>query len=162
MGAPVPQAPQVFDPHRVGLAAGRLGSGAKRAGKVALAVLTAVLDPDDVAEIVIQGRIHGVPGVATLVGTKVVLVNERFWKPEVIVLELDTSIQVQGWQDDRTATVMLANGSQQEVIEKVPDRLLAVEFAQRVRDRIATMAAAPATPGTPGPGDVPPQPGFGG
>jgi hypothetical protein len=151
---------QVMDPHGVGMAANRLSSGARRAGKVALAVLTAVLEPEDVAEIVIQGRVHGVPGVAALVGTKVVLVNERFWKPEVLILQLGTSVQVQGWQDERTATVLMADGNQQEVVERVPDRLLAVEFAQRVRDRVAHVAAqgaagAPAAPG------MPPQPGLG-
>jgi hypothetical protein len=170
MGAPVPPTPQVFDPHRVGLAAGRLGSGAKRAGKVALAVLTAVLEPDDVVEIVVQGRVHGVPGVAALAGSKVVLVNERFWKPEVITLTLDGSVQVQGWQDDRTATVMIGDANQREVVERIPDRALAVELAQRVRDRIAVLATnapvapatAPATEPVAGPvGVPPPQPGFG-
>jgi hypothetical protein len=139
----------------------RLGSAAKRAGKVSFAVLTAMLDPDDMAEIVIQGRIHGVPGAAALVGSKIVLVNERFWKPEVIVVELDATTQVQGWQDDRTATVMISDPEHREVVERVPDRLLAVEFAQRVRDRVASLAM-PNGPGAPPPAaDGPPQPGFG-
>jgi hypothetical protein len=163
MGAPMQPVP--FDPHGVGMAVNRLSSGARKAGKVALAVLTAVLESDDVAEIVVQGRIHGVPGVAALVGSKVVLVNERFWKPEVISLPLAGAVQAQGWQDDRTATVLIADGTQQEVIERIPDRLLAVEFAQRVRDRVANLAghgaapAAPVAPPAPAAPVAPPPPG---
>jgi hypothetical protein len=153
-------APQIFDPHRVGLHVNRLGSGAKRAGKVSFAVLTAMLDPEDVAEIVIQGRVHGIPGAAALVGSKIVLANERFWKPEVIVVELDGTTQIQGWQDDRSATVMISDAEHRLVVERIPDRLLAVEFAQRARDRIAGLLGP--GPGAPPPAlDVPPQPGFG-
>ena len=141
-GYGAPQAPPgVVDPHAVGQAVNRLGSGAKRSGKIAFAVLGAVLEPDDVVEIVVQGRLHGVPGAAALVGTKLVLVNERQWKPDVVVLTIGNALQVQGWQDERTASVLLTVGGQQEVLERIPDRLLAVEFAQRIRERIGQLAA---------------------
>jgi hypothetical protein len=143
-GAPPAQGPpgvQFVDPHGIGQAVGRLGSGARRGGKVAFAVLGAVLEPDDVVEIVVQGRLHGVPGAAALVGSKLVLVNERQWKPDVIVITIGNALQVQGWQDERTASVLLTVGGQQEVIERIPDRLLAVELAQRIRERIGQLAA---------------------
>jgi len=138
-----PPGPPVYDPHGVGHTVARLGSGAKRAGKVSFAVLGAVLEGEDVVEIVVQGKLRGVPGVAALVGSKLVFVNERSWKPDVVVLPLAATVQVQGWQDDRTATVLVADGDRQEVVERIPDRLLAVEFAQRVRDRVASLASQP-------------------
>jgi hypothetical protein len=133
----------VYDPHGVGHTVARLGSGAKRAGKVAFAVLAAVLEPDDVVEILVQGKLRGVPGVGALVGSKLIFANERSWKPDVMVIPLTATVQVQGWQDERTATVLVADGDRQEVVERIPDRLLAVEFAQRVRDRVQTIAARP-------------------
>jgi hypothetical protein len=140
-------APQVYDPHGIGHTVARLGSGARRAGKVAFAVLGASLEPDDVVEILIQGKLRGVPGVGALVGTKLVFVNERTWKPDVLVLPLAPTVQVQGWQDERTATVLVADGDRQEVVERIPDRLIAVEFAQRVRDRVAALANQPPAAG---------------
>jgi hypothetical protein len=110
---------------------------------VAFAVLAAVLEPDDVVEILVQGKLRGVPGVGALVGTKLIFANERSWKPDVVVIPLTPSVQVQGWQDERTATVLIAEGDRQEVVERIPDRLLAVEFAQRVRDRVVTLANRP-------------------
>ena len=133
----------MYDPHSIGHTVARLGSSARRGGKVAFAVLGASLDPDDVVEIVIQGKLRGVPGVGALVGSKVIFVNERVWKPDVLVLQLSATVQVQGWQDERTATVMVADGDRQEVVERIPDRLIAVEFAQRVRDRVAAISTQP-------------------
>lgn len=133
----------MYDPHGIGHTVARLGSSARRGGKVAFAVLGASLDPDDVVEIVIQGKLRGVPGVGALVGSKVIFVNERVWKPDVLVLQLSATVQVQGWQDERTATVMVADGDRQEVVERIPDRLIAVEFAQRVRDRVAAISTQP-------------------
>jgi hypothetical protein len=132
---------QIVDPHGVGQAVNRMSSGAKRSGKIAFAVLASVLEEGDVVEIVVQGRLHGVPGAAALVGSKLVLVNERQWKPDVVVITIGNALQVQGWQDDRTASVLLTVGGQQEVVERIPDRLLAVEFAQRIRERIGQLAA---------------------
>jgi hypothetical protein len=133
--------PQLMDPHAIGQAVARLGSKAKRDGKVAFAVMSAVLEEGDVVEIVVQGRVRGVPGVAALVGSKLVFVNERWWKPEVVVMPITSGLQVQGLQDDRSATVVVSEANRQEVIELISDKLIAVEFAHRVRDRTAAISA---------------------
>jgi hypothetical protein len=108
---------------------------------VALLVLASVLEPDEVVEILAAGRVRGFGGVAALAGSRVVLVNDRQWKPDVVVLPIAPTLQVQGWQDDRAATLLFADGDQQEPIERIPDRSLAIEFAQRVRERVAQAAA---------------------
>ena len=50
-------------------------------------------------------------GVAALVEGKVVLVNERQWKPDVVVLPVDNDLAVQGWQDERTASALLRSAT---------------------------------------------------
>ena len=43
--------------------------------------------------------------------------------------------KVQGWQDDRTASLTLLHAGRQVVVERIIDRPLAVEMAQRIRAR---------------------------
>jgi hypothetical protein len=62
-----PDGPVVVDPHGLGLLVSRLSSGARRAGKVACAVLATVLEDGDVVGVLVQGRFRGDPGVAALV-----------------------------------------------------------------------------------------------
>lgn len=139
VGAP-PSGPQVHDPHAVGSAVGRLGSGARRAGKVAFAVLAATLDDGDVVEVLVQGRFRGATGVAALVGRKVILVNDRQWKPDTVVLPVGPGLQVQGWQDDRTASLAFTFSDGQEVVDGIFDRPLGIELAQRLRERVESPA----------------------
>jgi hypothetical protein len=143
----------VVDPHGLGLSVSRMSGGARRAGKVALAVLSAVLDEGDVVAVVVQGRLRGHAAVAALVDGKVVLVSDRQWKPEVIVLPVDGELSVRGWQDQRTASLTFVLADRNEVIERIGDRALAIELAQRVRH--AQGATEPSPPLPP----VPPPPG---
>ena len=136
-GAPPAPPPQVNDPHGVGLAVGRLGSGGRRSGRVAFAVLAALLGEGDVVDVVVQGRFRGGPGVAALVGARVFVVNDRPWKPDVVVMPVGPDLQVQGWQDERTASLRFITPSGHELVDRIGDRVLAIELAQRVRDRTA-------------------------
>ncbi|HEY8524782.1 MAG TPA: hypothetical protein VIL48_07465 [Acidimicrobiales bacterium] len=141
------------DPHAIGLAVARLGGGSRRAAKVALAVLASSLGEGDVVEAIVQGRFRNEAGVAALVGTKVVLVNDARWKPDVVVLPVGPSLQVQGWQDDRKASLTFVLPGGHERIEEIFDRPLAIEMAQRIRDRVAIVAAQ-AQAQTPPPGST--------
>jgi hypothetical protein len=145
----------VIDPHGLGLSVSRLGGGGRRAGKVALAVLANVLEPGDVVAVVVQGRFRGESGVAALVEGKVVLVNDRQWKPDVVVIPVDADLIVHGWQDERTAALTFVSGDRHEVIERIGDRGLAIELAQRVRHALGGPDAAPPMPPVPPPPSVP-------
>ncbi|HKY65102.1 MAG TPA: hypothetical protein VJM49_01970, partial [Acidimicrobiales bacterium] len=127
-----PGAP-VVDPHGLGLAAMRLGGGARRSGKVALAVLATVLGEGDLVAVVVQGRFRGEPAVAALVDRRVVVANDRQWKPDVVEIPVDADLVVHGWQDDRTAALTFVRGDITEVVERIGDRGLAVEMAHRIR-----------------------------
>jgi hypothetical protein len=155
-----PPGPVIYDPHGVGVAASRLSGSARRNGKVALAVLASVLDEGEVVTMVVQGRVRGEPGVVALVGSKVVLVNERQWKPDVVVIDLDSKLRLHGWQDERSATVTFVVDDRPEVVERIGDRVLAIELAQRVRHLTAgpNGADAPAAAPPPAPAPQPPPP----
>jgi hypothetical protein len=148
-----PPGPVVVDPHGLGLSVSRMSGGARRAGKVALAVLSAVLDEGDVVAVVVQGRLRGHAAVAALVDGTVVLVSDRQWKPEVVVLPVDGELTVHGWQDERTASLTFVLADRHEVIERIRDRALAIELAQRVRRAQGAVEPSPPLP------PVPPPPG---
>ena len=151
-----PPGPVVVDPHGLGMAAARLGGGARRAGKVALAVLATSLDEGDVVAVVVQGRFRGEAAVVALVDGKVVMANDRQWKPDVVTLAVAGDLVVHGWQDDRTATLTFAAGDRHEVVERIGDRGLAIEMAQRIRHAQGADGAPPVPPVPPAP--PPPAP----
>ena len=101
----------MVDPHGLGLAAMRLGGGAHRAGTVALAVLATALGEGDVVAIVVQGRYRGEPAVAALVEDRVIVANDRQWKPDIAEIPVDAELMVQGWEDDRTAALTFMRGA---------------------------------------------------
>ena len=114
---------------------GRLGGSSRKHARIALAVAGAVLEADEVVEAVVAGRLDGNVAVVVLTDRALVLADERQWRPVVERFALDAGLQVQGWQDDRTASLTLLHGGRQLVVDRIADRPLAVEMAQRIRAR---------------------------
>jgi hypothetical protein len=133
-----PPAPQIPDPHGVGNALSRISPAAQYAGRPAATVLAAVLEDGDVVDLLIQGQLRGLPGVAALVGPKLVMVNAREWEPEVVSLPITATLQVQGMQQTNLATLVFTDGETQEMVDQIGDAQLAVAMAERVRARVAT------------------------
>jgi hypothetical protein len=145
--APVGAAsPGIEDPHGIGPAIGRLGIIARRSAKVPVAILSAALQEGDSVEMLVQGRFRGFTAVGAFVGGAVVLVNDRQWKPDVVRVELTPELLVQGWQDDRTASLTFVTPGGHEVLDGIDNRPLAVELAQRVRERVTAVAGPPPSP----------------
>ena len=94
-----------------------------------------MLEADEVVEAVVAGRLDGNVAVVVLTDRALVLADERQWRPVVERFALDAGLQVQGWQDDRTASLTLLHGGRQLVVDRIADRPLAVEMAQRIRAR---------------------------
>ncbi len=128
--------PTAPDPHGIGGAASRLSGGARKHGRAALAVLGVVLEEGERVEQILVGTYHGVEGAAALVADAVVLVNSREWEPEVRRLST-AGLAVQGVQDGRSASLSFTAADGQDSFEGVGDTELAVEFANRVRQRNA-------------------------
>jgi hypothetical protein len=128
------------DPNGLGTAYGRLGSAARKTTKVAAVVAGAVIEDGATVEAVVGGRFEGNGAVVVLTDRSLLLVDEREWKPTVERLPLDASLQVQGWQDDRTASLTFVFAGRTLVLDQIPDRELAVEMAGRIRYRTGTTA----------------------
>ena len=136
--APPPVAPSgPVDPHQLGLAVGRLGSAAKRQGKVAFVVASALLQDGEIVEALVQGHYEGQPGVAVLTQHRVLLVNEAEWKAGTASVDIEPSLTVQGWQDDKVASLIFESAGRQVTIDAIDDRALAQEIAGRVRAKVA-------------------------
>ena len=87
-------------------------------------------------EAVAAGRYENNPAVLVLTDRAVRLCDERQWQLVAERFALDSALQVQGWQDDKTASLTLVVAGRQLVLDRIADRALAVEMAQRIRARI--------------------------
>lgn len=123
------------DPNGLGVAASRLGGSPRKQSRIALAVAGAILEPGELVEALVAGRLDDHPAVLVLTDRALLLADERQWKPVAERLALDPSLQVQGWQDDKTASLTLLSAGRQLVVERIADRPMAVEMAQRIRAR---------------------------
>ncbi len=134
---PVAPAPVVNDPHGIGVALGRLGGGSRRGSRASAAALGVLLVEGEVIEGLVAGQVFGANAVAALTNQRFLVVNDREYKPDVIEITVDPACTVQGWQDDRTAALLVQSGGQAAQIERIADRPLAMELAQRIRARAA-------------------------
>jgi len=145
MAPPEPPAPTgVVDPYQLGPASQRLSAAALRTGRVSLGILSTVLEPGEVVESLVGGRYQNQAGVAALTNQRLVLVNEHEWVPEVRTVAMTADLVVQGWQDDRTASLIFISEGQSVSFSLIIDRPLAQEMAQLVRARVAALVPTPA------------------
>ncbi len=122
------------------MAFGRLGSGARKTAKVAVVVAGALLGQGEVVEAVVGGRYEGHGSVLVLTDRGLWLVDDREWRPFVEQIAVTPQLEVQGWQDDRTASLTLVLHGRSLVLDQIPDRELAVELAGRIRYRTGATA----------------------
>lgn len=135
--APPPPAPTVDDPHALAPAVARLTNSARKSARVALAIVSATLDDGEVVVFLVAGEVDGLPGIAVLTTNRLVLVNERQWRPDRIEFALDSSLTVRGEAAGADATLTIEHAGRTAVIAKIGDVPLAQEMAQRIRARAA-------------------------
>ena len=129
----------VVDPCGLGPAVLRLSAAALRTGRVSLGILSVMLDEDETVESVVGGRYQNQAAVAALTSRRLLLVNEHEWVPDIRVVEITADLEVQGWQDDRTASLIFVTEGQSVTFSFIIDRPLAQELAQLVRARVAAL-----------------------
>lgn len=98
-------------------------------------MLAVLLREGEVVHSLVVGQVLGVDGVAALTDQRLIFVTEREWKPDVFELPVDATLTVKGMQDDRTASLTFQHGPHSAAIDKISDRPLAMEMAQRIRAR---------------------------
>ena len=123
------------DPNGLGMAFGRLDAASRKTAKVAIVVAGVLLDEGEMVEAVVAGRVEGNGAVLVLTDRSLVLVDDRQWKPFAEVIQLGPGLEVQGWQDDRTASLTLVFGGRSLVLDQIAAREQAVEMAGRIRYR---------------------------
>ncbi|MSW91332.1 MAG: hypothetical protein F2812_06995 [Actinobacteria bacterium] len=109
----------------------------KRAGRICFGIVGALLDGDEVVDVLVQGRFGGEDGVAVATDRRVLFVNDREWKPDVQSLPYVHGLVVKGWQNDRTASLIFEFEGRTTTIEQIGDRELAQRVAALVRTRVA-------------------------
>jgi hypothetical protein len=135
--APVPQPPAAVlnDPHGLGMSVGRLGHGTRKAARAALVAAGVLLGEGESVECLVGGRYRDADAVAVLTNRRLLVVNDRPWKADVVEFTVDGSLTVQGWQDDRAAALLIQRLESSVQLERIGDRTLAMELAQRLRAR---------------------------
>jgi hypothetical protein len=120
----------------MGQAVSALGMFSKRSGRVAFALVASLLDEGEVIEVLVQGRFRGEDGAAVLTDRRLVVANDREWKPDIEIVELGPGLTVQGWQDDRSAALVFQRGERTTTIDQIGERDLAQRMAALVRARV--------------------------
>ena len=67
--------------------------------------------------------------MGVLTDRRILLVNEHEWVPFVRTIPLTRNLLVQGWQDDRTASLIFVVAGQSITISSIADRPLAQDLA---------------------------------
>ena len=98
----------------------------------------ATLEPSERVELVIVGRYNGASAALALTGSRLLLTNDRAWRPDVESFELSAGLTVQGWSDGRNASLALArDGRPLATIEQISDAQAAQQMAGAIRARAA-------------------------
>jgi hypothetical protein len=137
--SPVPQLPPTgfVDPHGLGPAIDRLNTQSKRNGKVAFGIVSALLREGELVECIARGTYLGRTGVCAVTDQRILVVNDNEWKPDSAELAYEAGLTVQGWADDRSAALVFNHpAGWQVVLDKISEKELAQEMAQRVRAKI--------------------------
>ena len=141
MGAQPPYAPQAQpaaplgppDPNGYGAAIMRLAGASRKNAKVAIGIANVLLDEGEIVAVAVAGKVLGHAAVAAYTNKRLLIVNDREWQPLVEEMEIKPDLQVQGWQDDRHASLTFQAGDRTIAVEQIRDRQLAQELAQRLR-----------------------------
>ncbi len=129
--------PGLSDSHGVGAAVAAMGSSARRAGRYAFAVLLATLDSGEQVEILGQCRFLGNDGVIALTERRLLVANAREWDPDVVAINIQPGLTVQGWQDEKSAALVFSNPDGDDiVVDRFSDRSVAMRLVEGYRARV--------------------------
>ncbi|MDZ7677914.1 MAG: hypothetical protein U5K29_05150 [Acidimicrobiales bacterium] len=118
---------------------GRLGFGAKRSARVSAGIATALLGDGEHAQQLVQGSYLGKNAVAILTDRRLLVVNDREWKPDIRSVTITPQITVEGMGDERSATIRIHGDGDMVEISGIGDPDQAREFAHRIRTRVAEL-----------------------
>jgi hypothetical protein len=115
-----------------------LGFSAKRNARVSAGIATALLHDGELTQQLVQGSFLGKNAVAVLTDRRLLVVNDREWKPDVRSVELTSGVTVEGMGDDRSASITISGVGDPMEISGI-DPAHAREFAHRIRTAVAEL-----------------------
>jgi hypothetical protein len=127
----------IDDPHGFGLAVARLSGGDRRSARVVLGIAAASLDDDELVESIVVGKLADIDAAAVLTDTRLLLLDDRQWRPGRTEVAVDAGTSVQGLVEGNHATLVFTRGDVAVTLTRIGDLALAQEFAARVRARAA-------------------------
>ena len=92
-----------------------------------------LLRDGEVVEAIVHGQLYGTNAVVILTNARLLIVNDREFKPDVIEIPVDASISVQGWQADRSAALLIQRSELTAQVERIADKPLAQEMDHPTR-----------------------------
>lgn len=121
------------DGHALDRAVSRLRSDDQEAARVPLAVCGALVEPDEQVHGVVTGIMHGCAAAVVLTNSRVLVVNERRWRPVVELFALEEAPVVIGHHDGQVATISFSDGSRSVTVNEIRDVDLAVALVEASR-----------------------------
>jgi len=125
------------DPHRIGAIALTLGMFSRRSGKTALLIISSQLEAGEAVEALVVGRFRGEDGACVVTGSRVLLANDREWKPDLLAIPIRAGLAVQGWQDDKSASLVFQHDGPAATIDQIGEREMAQRLAVVLRGKVA-------------------------
>lgn len=129
--------PAPSDPHAIGMALGRLSNAAKKSSKVTLGILSVVLEPGELVECLVAGKVHDLDGLLVLTNSRLLVLNDRPFEPDLLSIPVDAALTVRGEAAGNTATLTVQREQVYAQLTRAADVQLAQELAQRIRGRAA-------------------------
>jgi hypothetical protein len=129
--------PAPSDPHAIGAAVTRLTNSSKKSSKVVLGILSVVLQPGELVECLAAGKVHDLDGLLVLTNQRLLVLNDRQFEPDQLVVPIDSQLTVRGEAAGSTATITVQRDQVYAQLSRISDVQLAQELAQRIRGRAA-------------------------
>ncbi len=115
---------------------GRISGGSRRSARAAILVASSLLEDGERAEQLVVGRVGDQPAALVLTDRRLVVVDEREWRPRVVEIPLTPGLVVQGMADDRAAALTFSqHGVQLVHVDHIGDIALAQQLAAAARGR---------------------------
>jgi hypothetical protein len=135
----VPPPPTIgpADPNGIAALSGRISGGSRRSARAAILVASVLLEDGERAEQLVVGRVGDHPAALVLTDRRLLVVDEREWRPGVTEIPLTPGLVVQGMADDRAASLTFSqHGVQVAHVDHIGDIALAQQLAAAVRSRV--------------------------
>lgn len=97
------------------------------------------MEEGETIEALVVGRFRGEDGACVVTGNRVILANDREWKPDVHSIAIEAGLAVQGWQDDKSASLVFQHSGPAATIDQIGEREMAQKLAVVLRAKVAEL-----------------------